>query len=86
MKKTKSKFIVGNTPTLADFVLCSEMYDFWYMKKGAEVAAKYPAVRHWMERCEQSPGMVDVFGAGSALKKEAIPLLQSMADADRLAV
>lgn len=61
------------------------MYDFWYFKKERQLRAKYPRVRAWMAACEQQPGMSEVFGPESALKKEFIPMIQQAFDADKFA-
>lgn len=50
LKKEESQFLVGDSISLADIVLCSETWDWWYMRK-MEIVSKMPHVRAWFFRC-----------------------------------
>ena len=50
LKRTGWKFIAGNSFSLADFVIYSETWDFWYWRK-PELVAKYSAVLSWFKSC-----------------------------------
>ena len=83
--KKGSKFVVGDTPTLADFVIVSEIYDFWYVQKEAELEA-FPCVKAYIALCEEQKGIKDIMGAESDFKKNVMPMIIGGFDADRMKV
>lgn len=71
-KQTGWKFIAGNSMSIADFVLFSEIWDFWYWKK-PEIVAKYRCVMEWFKSCMMQPGVKDIMGPGSTMITKVLP-------------
>jgi glutathione S-transferase len=85
LKKTGYKYIAGPQMTLADFVLFSETWDFWYWKK-MELVAKHPCVMNWFKTCMMSPGTKEVMGPGSVMMSQVLPKSFKMLDGSRFSV
>jgi glutathione S-transferase len=48
-------FVVGSTPTIADFSLCGYLF-YPLEESGYEVQGRYPNISQWLQRLQQLPG------------------------------
>jgi hypothetical protein len=74
--ESKSKFCVGDTPTLPDFAIYAEYHDVNYL--GDFNLSELQNLKSWVANCETLAGVKAVHGEGSVFKMDALPSIQAI--------